>query len=55
MFKVCDQFLRVVSEWATLAAAKASARTRHAEFPQQAWFVCDWTGMVVAGYGGDLP
>ena len=52
MFKVCNSKLQIVSEWATLAAAKASAEIRGREYPEQVFFVCDEPGNIVAGFGG---
>jgi hypothetical protein len=57
MFRVCDQSLRVLSEWATLAAAKETARIRAREYRNRTFFVCGADGSVIAGYynSGEEP
>lgn len=49
MYKVCDQNLQIVSEWAALAAAKAIACLRAREYGQ-VYFVADCDGNILAGY-----
>ena len=50
MWKVCDSKMQIVSEWASLSAAKDSAKIRSNEYPGQVYFVCDGSGMVWAGF-----
>jgi hypothetical protein len=50
MFVVCDSGMRVLSDWSSLAEAKAAAKVRSLEYAGQTFFVCDHTGCVLAGY-----
>lgn len=50
MFTVCDSTLKILSDWASLAAAKEIAKIRKSEYPNQIFFVCDHTGQIIAGY-----
>lgn len=50
MYKVCDSELRILSEWSSLAMAKAVANSRATEYRNRTFFVFDHTGQCVAGY-----
>jgi hypothetical protein len=50
MYSVCDLSLQILEYFPYLSAAKTYADRRKREYPEQVFFVCDNTGMIIAGY-----
>jgi hypothetical protein len=51
MFTVCvDESLKVIAEFLNAFDAKKFASLRKSQYPATIYFVCNPSGMVIAGY-----
>jgi hypothetical protein len=51
MYTVCvDETLKVIAEFLTAFDAKKFASLRKSQYPTKIYFVCNPSGMIIAGY-----